>query len=415
MNNNFKGLVFLLCLCFGIKANAQYKVGLAQHQSLFYALDTTGIFALSTRLDAQSGAHNFNYIQSFYSGKFINTQLIDENSKMLKLQNRLGIETAIDGRYFFGSQINKKGNVSAHYIKATYNQIVGGRYNSDAWLLAMKGNAPFAGDEVALNKLGIAQYEWLALGWGKKGWNLNKTIAVTAGVDLIGGKANGFNLSSGSIYTDTAGEYIDVDLNGNWSKSNNAGYSAGLGATFGLQGAIKNKSEWHLSFSDFGVLLPHKHNQSNSFDTSFRFTGFYVYDVKRMTDNDYWTDITDSLSAPISTAENTKKTTILPFKLEFGINTFIRTNQQVGMLISYRHLVYAMPKIEVWHTINYGSGFYLNSSLAYGGWGGIQWSEKVGFQTYRLAIGLQLGGMQSMAIQNLPFQTTAQIQLVTKF
>ena len=106
---------------------------------------------------------------------------------------------------------------------------------------------------------------------------------------------------------------------------------------------------------------------------------------------------------------------VLPFKLTIGANTFINNNQQLGVVLGYRHLLYALPKLEVWHQINGASGLYLNSNLAYGGWGGLQWTEKVGYQRNNWAIALQLGGMQSMAISKLPFQATAQVQLITKF
>jgi len=415
MSSNFKRLCFLVCLSFQFKAMAQNKVGLAQYQSLFYGADTIGILDISLGIDAQASNQNFNYIQSFYSGKFITSKLIDDNSKMLNLNNKIGFESAIGGQYLFASQKNQKGKTSANFVNAKYKQMVGGQYNSDTWLLAMKGNAPFAGEQVSFNQLGIAQFEWLELGWGKKRWFENNKMATTFGISALGGKGNRFSIDKGSIYTDTSGEYIDVALNGNWSQSNSKGQSFGLGAHFSIQGLINEKTEWQFNIDDLGAFLPNKNTQRNEFDTAFRFTGFYIYDIKKMSDNGYWTNRTDSLSAPISEPNGEKGLIGLPFKLTLAMKTFIKANQQLGFIIGYRHMVYAMPKVEAWHQIDFNSGLFLNSNLAYGGWGGLQWTEKVGYQKQHWALALQFGGMQSMAIQNLPFQTTAQVQLVTKF
>jgi hypothetical protein len=394
---------------------AQNKVGLAQYHSLFYEVDTVGILDLSLGLDAQTSNQNFKYIHSLYTGKFISSKLIEDNSKMLNLNNRAGFESAIGGQYQLAIKKNPKGLATANIIQANYKVIAGGLYNSDAWLLAMKGNAPFAGEQISLNQMGVAQYQWLEIGWGQKRWFKDNKMATTFGINVLGGQGNRFTLERGSIYTDTAGQYIDVALNGNWARSNNEGQSIGLGTQFGLQGRINDKTEWQFNATDLGAFIPNTKAESNTFDTSFRFTGFYIYDVKQLSNNDYWTNKSDSLSAPIAEPNGEKTMIWLPFKLNFGINTFIKPNQQIGLLIGYRHLVYAMPKMEFWHQIDFNSGLFVNSNLAYGGWGGLQWSEKVGYQKDRWAMVLQLGGMQSMAISKLPFQATAQIQLVAKF
>jgi hypothetical protein len=415
MSSNFKRLCFLVCLSFQFKAMAQNKVGLAQHQSLFYKLDTVGVLDISLGVDAQTSNQNFRYIHSLYAGKFISSQLIEDNGKMLNLNNKAGFESFIGGQYQFASKKNKKGLATANIIQAKYKLIAGGQYNSDAWLLAMKGNAPFAGEQISLSQVGAAQYQWLELGWGQKLWLKDNKMAVSFGLNVLGGQGNRFAIEKGTLYTDSAGQYLDVALNGNWARSNNAGQSLGLGAQFGLQGRINDKTEWQFNATDLGAFIPNKKAESNTFDTSFRFTGFYIYDVRDLSSNDYWTNRTDSLTAPIAETKGEKPMIWLPFKLNFGLHTFIKTNQQIGLIIGYRHLVYALPKLEVWHQVNYNSGFFINSNLAYGGWGGLQWTEKVGYQKARWAMALQLGGMQSMAISKLPFQATAQIQLVAKF
>lgn len=415
MNNNFKRLCIVVCLGFQFGAVAQNKVGLSQYQSLFYGIDTVGVLDVSLGLDAQTSNHNFKYVHSLFTGKFISSQLINDNSNMLNLSNRAGFESVTGGRYLFASAKNKKENIAAHFINAKYKQIVGGQYNSDAWLLAMKGNAPFAGEQVTINQLGIAQFQWLEIGWGKKSWFRDDKIAVTYGINALGGKGNRFILEKGSIYTDTSGEYIDVVAKGNWLQSNSNGQSIGFGAHFGLQGIINEKTEWQFIIDDLGAFLPNKNTQSNEFDTAFRLTGFYIYDIKKMSENGYWTSKTDSLSAPISEPNGEKGLLGLPFKLTLAMNTFIKANQQLGFIIGYRHMVYAMPKVEAWHQIDYNSGVFINSNLAYGGWGGIQWSEKIGYQKQHWAFAFQFGGMQAMAIAGLPFQATAQVQLVARF
>lgn len=414
MNSNFKRFCMVVCLGFQIEVMAQNKVGLTQYQSIFYGADTMGVLDISLGLDAQTSNLNFKYIYSFYTGKFISSQLIDDNAKMLNLNNKIGLESAIGGQYQFASKKSKKGNTVAHIVKAKYKQIGSGQYNSDAWVLAMKGNAPLAGEQISLNKLGIVQYNWLEIGWGQKRWFSKNKMAATFGINAVGGQGNSFAIEKGSFYTDTAGQYIDVALNGNWERSNNK-QSIGLGANIGLQGILKDKTEWQFNITDFGAFFPNKSTVSNRFDTSFRFTGFYIYDIKSLSDKDYWTNKTDSLSAPISEPNGKNVLIWLPFKLKFAINTFIKPNQQIGLKVSYRHLVYALPKLDVWHQINYNSGLFINSNFAFGGWGGLQWTEKLGYQKQHWAIALQLGGMQSMAISSLPFQATAQIQLVTKF
>jgi hypothetical protein len=354
---------------------------------------------------------NMKFIRNFYNGGRLADNIINTNSDNLDRRNRFGFENdySVNWMTFRDAKIDSTKKV---HFSTGYKSLFTGQYGKDAFLLFMKGNAAFAGKSANLSHIGLRSMEWIYLGAGTVKLNVgknNKTIFSLNGQLVLSG--NNFFLNTWGktgIYTDTFGRFLNVDATGSWTASQNR--PSGLGATFSLRYAsmISKQVSFNIGFEDAGPVMPFKNSKGNSFDTSFVFEGFYLYNLNKISDPDYWESKTDSLITPLTTDDGKQILGLMPARI-FGSLTLMQSEKSYWSLaVSYRFGVFAIPLIQVSNQFLLKPSFLVQSSIGYGGWGALQWEERFIIQKGRWAGQLSLQGIHTLLIKKLPGQVGLQ-------
>ena len=305
-----------------------------------------------------------------YKGDFIDEEMKDKNSKRLKKYNRLGLDerAGVQGVY------NTK---KLSYVFGVEQRVFAAAHFSDDLVeLIFRGNAPFAGKDLNLNRTSINVFDYQSLFFGVQKQLKEGKYTIGASASLIrGGKYQGLKMKNTSMYTEPLGQYIDINGDINFSRypydsAASSLKSYGKGAGVNLFFSMKTeKGRLNFEIRDLGFIR-WKNIKTYSGDSTFRYDGILINDILS-NGTSIASDITvDSIAIETRIKIDTKsKTMFLP--TVFHLNYVFSPNKKHSRTVGIRYMLASgyIPRVYLREADFLGKGFTLVNTFSYGGFG----------------------------------------------
>ena len=305
-----------------------------------------------------------------YKGAFIDDAAKDRETKRLKKYNRLGLDevASINGvynaknlTYVFG--LNQRVFASSHF-------------SNDLFELAFRGNADYAGKTANLNRTSIQAFDYQSAYFGIQKQLKEGKYTIGGAVSLIrGGQYHDLRMKHASLYTDPSGAYVSLngDLNFSQTPSDSGASplkSHGKGAGVNLFFSMKTeKGRLNFEVRDLGFI---RWNDVKTYsgNSTFQYNGLLVDNILSSGASIASAVTLDSVAKAAGIKIETKnKTSALPSV--FHLNYVFSPNKRVSRTIGVRYTLTPgyIPRVYIQEGDFLGKGFTLINTLAYGGFG----------------------------------------------
>lgn len=321
-------------------------------------------------------------IPAAFSNRFIDPGFIDDALKAsvedrFKGSNRFGATFSYSASALFFPDSTAKANGSALQISAGTESLFALQFSDDAFSLAFRGNEGFAGKSANLNNSSFyaLRYNFFRLSYRKR----FETWGFEAGLQAMRGVSNSdVRLDEASLFTDTAGTFLDVRWKGRirsssasanaWNNYPSAG--AALNLRFIYTPVSQRKWFAEASLSDFGFIQWNSQTNDVQRDTSFRFTGLWFGDIITFNDTNFV--IGDSLLSRLrGNEEQASGMQLFPFRVHAAVSFELspRNAQRLMLQGEYRALPGMRPQFSLGYSRKLGADLELGLDAIYGGFG----------------------------------------------
>jgi hypothetical protein len=220
------------------------------------AIALEGIFSLGS-----DGVH-FGDLYRFFTDDYLDQNEKDALTSSLNSQNLYGGHNRIQYGHIYRSGENGSGRSSnLNGWSISYTQLNGFDFSDSLALIALYGNAPYAGREVRTGQLALQNisYSKLSYFWSKednKGgrWTISPAF-------VIGHQMQELRLDESSVHTHEDGDFLRVYYDGHayGSDPDNTGVFAfnGTGLALDLAYAVTaaDRHEFSIAFQDLGIIF----------------------------------------------------------------------------------------------------------------------------------------------------------------
>lgn len=338
---------------------------------------------------AGSNAITNRFLNTVYTGGYIDTTLKADVEDRLLLHNRVGL----DAGYGLYARFHGDSSRIAWFAGARERIHADAAFSGDAFRFIMSGNRRFAGKTADLSNFHGRYLHWQELDGGLTLGSRDGGAAMSFGVALLKGQnAAMLDIPRAELFTESTGQYLDLKANFLYRASDTAhtGFSAvnGLGAAFNfvLEAQTSDSAagfirSWRFAVLDAGFIRWNDKSAYYHRDTAYHFDGVAVNSLSDLNDStlDKWSK--DSL---IGGAQKRSFTTLLPATavLEGTAKAFGKWQPGFGIRLrmnancppeAYLHLAWRpVSKVRVGFEAGYGgySGFRfgLDAQAGYRGW-----------------------------------------------
>lgn len=368
---------------------------LGNNVASYARLDTNEV-SLSVVSEGYYGSSIFN---NGTISKFINGGFISDEEKELSLQKAKDLN-------HLGGEFNTTVSYSnpriylvkdfGFYTDLSYNYSLGTQFTKDAYTLLFFGNKDLAGDEAILSPSAFYLRDMNSFSFG-----LNKKNQLKFGLTLSSFNNNsGAEISRGILTTDSTGNEITMDVNGNYYAvdtsrsvslfSNNAiGIGVDFETVFNLN-KTPNSSKVVVGARNVGILVQNNTYQIEA-QSEYSYKGIEVTNLSNIsTELLTAQSVQDSLGVETKTGQ---KTSLLPFEIYFYqipsytkrielIYGFRYKNQS-----AYKAFLYAGGNVKLNELIN------VSSYVSHGGYANFQWGISSQFSLNKLKVGVNSGNI----------------------
>ena len=287
-----------------------------------------------------SADYNFssNAVTNDFFNHFAFSNFIDDNVKnrvyeKLKTQNSL--EASNNYSITFLHPISKK---SLHlYISLEEHQLLTAAFSDDFFKLFFSGNKQFAGQNLALNNIQVnyQKFEQLKIG-------LVKTLCCGSNIQIFGGSASIINgsdnfsgkISTGNLFTETNGEYIDLNINSHFQRTDTLNNHRmisfnGIGCSVELFYLLKNNkgNMFRIALNNIGFIRWNKHSFDTEQNKFYHFDGFYIDNILDYKNTNFVKAKTDSMSNELIYAKEKSYYTLTPIHLGISYTNVFKPNK----------------------------------------------------------------------------------------
>lgn len=353
---------------------------------------------------------NYPLVMNIWRGGLVSPGKISKNAESLAIQNRAGFNN-VAGLSFVGSTTK---NSTRNVFRLQSVSSTGIQYSPDAWLLYMKGNGPFSGEEMNLSGTGDMSFGAYQMSYGKAGvknmpknklfWSLLCDLSVITHL-------NYGNIRSGKLYTDSFGRYLDIQTSSQWNYSDKIGIAGWGGGISGSFGQYNEYSGWTIGVENISAAYTGSRMKRADIDTAFRFEGVQISSVKDASESDYWSKEQDSITDVFLSHRSIQKWHLLPGLIYSSFWQKLNETNRLMFGINYQYRLYQRPELYLSHAIDIRK-FYINSRISWGAWGEIQWYEQIGYRNQLLDISILAGGMHTAWVVTLPAQVSGGFRLL---
>jgi hypothetical protein len=224
--------------------------------------------------------NNSNAVTAAFSNAFINPIFIDEalketSYKRLEETNRFGLEFSYGAAVSFFPDSSWRSNRHALQISYKQDNFAAAAFTEDVFRLFFGGNAAYANKTATLSN--SAFYNLLSRSLYLDYKKVKNTTAISFGLGVV----QGINLidtriNNGSLFTETEGNYLDLQWKGKAMISENSqGVSPGFGARMSVGRSLGKLNRWFINFKaeDIGFISWNSGTTQINSDTAVRFTG----------------------------------------------------------------------------------------------------------------------------------------------
>lgn len=247
----------------------------------------------------------------------------------------------------------------------------GALLSEDLVKLALRGNAPFAGQ---LLEVGGSRYEQ----WRYSGLNvsfLSESGKFEWGVSLLGGNSyRHYDVEEGRVFTAEDGSFVEVDSKYKLEEVRAASLTAvnGLGAALNFSWrASSGIHRWNVGLSDLGLMHWYDGTAVEA-DTAFRFEGLEAGGPLVLKDS-LLTATQDQFQNSLLSERDDSFTRLLPFKVSAHYLRLLENSafRYLRAGAHYRHLYGYLPRLEVGLGLPLSGRQLLDLDLAFGGFNGL--------------------------------------------
>lgn len=321
---------------------------------------------------------------SYYLGEFIDDSKKNSVSKNLSLLNRFGLGLNNEIKYIRHNKTIFNLPNSFFSISLSNHYHINSSFKKDLFELYFRGNKSYAGKKADLGEFIYNQivYQKLNFIFGHN-FNVNENnFGYSAGLSLNKGqKFNKISTSRASLFTETNGEYLDLNANLEIHQSDSLKNKIkdwnGTGCSIDFAFYWKNKKNniLKVTAANFGFIKWNNNSAHVFADTSFRFEGIDVSYLFLLTDSVKETvSLDSSLAEPyLSVREKKNYNTPLPALLSISY-LYVLKPQKLNLEFEINYLFFAGYKLRESLALTY----YINNinrlslKTSFGGYTGFQ-------------------------------------------
>lgn len=345
----------------------------AQQSHIAFSEGTQGQFlvAVDGSFDIGSNAVKTKFFNSFYSGKFIDTDLKDKTYKSLKNNNRIGFDVT------YRLQIAQMpDSVKSWGYYASLNNVIhaDAGFKGDLFRLAFSGNSDYAGQTMELGK---SDFQFLSYRQVKAGFIKGSNKSTWGlGLSFIKGESYlGASLDKGELFTETDGLYLDITSQltlqrsdtGDVKFSDMVGWGAGLDFLYSAQ--LNDKSKLNIEVSDLGFISWSDKSVKIENDTTLHFEGIEIDNLIDLGDSLFTGFTTDSLLDTLGAHSSSGAfSTVVPGYIHLNYITQLKDNLALNAGIAQRLKANFFPYIYVGTNVKLGERVTFTNRLSYGGY-----------------------------------------------
>lgn len=337
-----------------------------QNNYLGKASEQKAVVQVNAGFEGASNAISNSFLKAYlFNGNITNADK-DVVSKRMSASNRLGFETnfSLNGIYH-ASKISFLAGIG-------HRELLEAKFTAPVFETIFRGNKMFAGQEVSLaSNASYLNYDYLYFGASKAMGNFN--IYATAQL-IRGGQWMQADLSKADMYTQTDGEYIELDTKLKVSYSNNNfttfPATAGTGAAINLGITWQNdRHKFNIEARDLGFIQWRSQTVLTA-DSSYRYEGVEVTNLLKTsvfnTDNINIDTLSQKFKAPKTTESLLQ---LLPNN--FLINYSYKATERVIIFLGAKYISRTsyIPKITLRAQITFAKTWHVVPSVSYGGFG----------------------------------------------
>lgn len=316
------------------------------------------------------------------SSDFITSELKDLNSdKHNETNNRIGLDLEFGVTYQQKKEQFLGIDNAGYFIGIRSRDHIDMVYRKQLFDLLMYGNSPYLGTSMNIGDLSANRfkYEQIQVGFLKSKSNDDRTITGGLGISFVKG-TSGLNLilnEGVNFYTSEQGEYIDFDMDGSLSYTDQTKASLGdlngIGFSSDLHFNIdySNGNNINLKVTDLGVIKWDETSSNYSNKESFHFEGISMDDILSYSDSIFSGISQDSIQQEILGPEsNSSFTSALPTRIQLeGTKAF--KDEQLFTKLGVLHQLNSNFAPYYYLKLRYklGDQFITGVKMAYGGYG----------------------------------------------
>jgi hypothetical protein len=296
--------------------------------------------------------------------------------------------------------------ISPKNAKWQWQANIGGRYHlntsfgASAAKLALHGNSRYAGKTIALGNVSFQSLSWAQVGVGFRHQGTKLYTAVN--LNILGGlNCDQFEATSNRLYTQEDGEYIDLDFNAKL-KHASAGASlfAGAGLSLDYRASYKlNKSNSiYLLLNDVGFMRWSKNISQYQIDTSFKFEGLVINNLRNVTSDSFSTHLVDSFKQVLAYHHSTNPfTSVLPAMLLLEYRYVWPSGDRLNMGFRHQFLCQHIlsPFVAYSHYFGSSKNQEWTTRISVLGYGDIDLDIGIGFTSKHWRGKLMVNGVES--------------------
>lgn len=345
---------------------------------------TTGMYDANTLRN--------DLVEAMYRGGDVDRSVIDRTNADLRDRNRAGAVFTVDLHYTFSDSIGKRS--WRPRIAVLHRSFFGTHFRSEAFQLAFYGNRAHEDRTLALGPGAFTSMSYQGIGFGL-GFRGRSHVQM----NLLNGQGlHAGRITRADLYTAPFGQYLDLDLQGNYQRSDTA--QRGLGSRNGIGLSWSGAYEWRLASTeryqravlfevdDLGFIAWNDQALSAEGKGPIHYDGIAVTDIL---------DLDGPLVAPGAIQDTLglgyeKGPVILPLPALFRARMeWLRGPDEMiyQVAMDMRLLPGYLPHVEVARRFIVGRTFRPEVRIGHGGFGGL----RVG-----VGAGLRLGGRTQLRV-----------------
>lgn len=399
-----KTILLIFCILFSfISMQAQWDQSIIQNPGT--GKFTVGIYG---NADYSSNAITSAFAENFLEGKYINDDLKQQVTSNFQTANRIGasLNAGIIG-VLYDDSINKK-RAFNFFVALRNRSYLNANFPAGVFNVAFYGNAPYAGENIQLSPFNLNSLSYQQLEIGSVCTNIGGKAKLGIGISfLTGQQLQAINMSSGYLYTDPYGQYIQLNSDTKYNASDSTpgrtyfnGYGASLDVYFSMPYKVASKKGvLSVSVNDLGFIRWNSHALSYNKDTSFTYNGITINGLNDLQNAAINNLSKDSLQNKYFPLAPKSFYTSIPATISINANTDLgKMNLELGAWDILN--ANCLPYYYIQGDKSFSRGWYTSLQLGYGGYATYNVNIGIKKQVKNMRIELGINHLQGIVLSN---------------